>query len=157
MFEGLSLHKFSKTSCYGYMQQAYSKWCMESRWSPRDKNWCTVSTREQKKEWVTQPKSRKKHNWSWIITCCGDAKLTLLGTSNAICVETPPMSNTPAVRFLTNAACWSLPGTLTSTTASPSWQESTTWVRKRLQQVITGSPKKKQKKTIPNVAQHFWN
>lgn len=71
--------------------------------------------------WVTKKtKTAQKQNWLWIITCCGEAKLTVLGTSYAIWVETPPMSRTPAVRFLTSASCWSPPGTFTSTTASPS-------------------------------------
>lgn len=102
---------------------------MESRSSPWDKNgvysfnqgMTEVGRREKNKGWVTKTKdSTKKQNWLWIITCCGEAKLTVLGTSYAICVETPPMSRTPAVLFLSRASCWSLPGTCTSTTASPS-------------------------------------
>lgn len=111
------------------LQCAPQQWWMESRSSPRDKNGAyrfnqgmtEVGRREKNKGWVTKkPKTAQKQNWLWIITCCGEAKLTVLGTSYAICVETPPMSRTPAVLFLTIASCWSLPGTCTSTTASPS-------------------------------------
>ena len=55
-----------------------------------------------------------------IITCCEEAKLTVLGTSYAIWVETPPMSRIPAVLLRRMALLLSLPGMLTSTTASSS-------------------------------------
>lgn len=99
-----------------------------SRSSPQDKNGANIFNRGEwhrleggrRKKGVSDQNKRqhRKQNWLWIITCCGEAKLTVLGTSYAICVETPPMSRTPAVLFLNRASCWSLPGTCTSTTAS---------------------------------------
>lgn len=62
-----------------------------------------------------------------IITCCEEAKLTVLGTSYAIWVDTPPMSRIPAVLFRTMASLLSLPGMLTSTTASSSGERSVHW------------------------------
>lgn len=99
---------------------------MESRSSPRDKNeayrfnqgMTEVGRREKNKEWVTKSKDNTKTELLWIITCCGEAKLTVLGTSYAIWVETPPMSNTPAVLCLIGVSIWSLPGS--SITASSS-------------------------------------
>lgn len=55
-----------------------------------------------------------------IVTCCKEAKLTVSGTSYAIWVDTPPMSRMPAVLFRMMALLFSLPGRLTSTTASSS-------------------------------------
>lgn len=60
-----------------------------------------------------------------IITCCEEAKLTVLGTSYAIWVDTPPMSRIPAVLFRRMASLLSLPGMLTSTTASSSGKDKT--------------------------------
>lgn len=65
----------------------------------------------------TKPKGRK---FVQIITCCEEAKLTVLGTSYAIWVDTPPMSRIPAVLLRRMASLLSLPGMLTSTTASSS-------------------------------------
>lgn len=62
----------------------------------------------------------KRRKFVQIITCCEEAKLTVLGTSYAICVDTPPMSRIPAVLFRRMASLLSLPGILTSTTASSS-------------------------------------
>lgn len=60
----------------------------------------------------TKPKGRK---FVQIITCCEEAKLTVLGTSYAIWVDTPPMSRIPAVLLRRMASLLSLPGMLTST------------------------------------------
>lgn len=62
----------------------------------------------------------KRRKFVQIITCCEEAKLTVLGTSYAIWVDTPPMSRIPAVLLRRMASLLSLPGMLTSTTASSS-------------------------------------
>lgn len=117
-------------SCYEFMQQAYSmtsKVMHGEQIVSADINGAyrfnQGGWKEGEEQRMSDKKQRQEQNWLWIITCCGEAKLTVLGTSYAICVDTPPISRTPAVLFLTSASCRSLPGTWTSTIASPSWQE----------------------------------
>lgn len=106
----------------------FQQWWMESWSSPQDKNGSyrfdqeitEVRRKEKNKGWETKNKDGKRTEFLWIITCCGEAKLTLLGTSYAIWVETPPMSKTPAVLCLTGVSCRLLSGTCCSTTASSS-------------------------------------
>lgn len=65
-------------------------------------------------------------------TCCEEAKLTVLGTSYAIWVDTPPMSRIPAVLLRRMASLLSLPGMFTSTTASSSaGNETHLWGRNK--------------------------
>lgn len=99
---------FAFFSCLGFRM-----WCNEEQDSQQTKpnQRMRVKTNQKEKKEVAQ-----------IITCCEEAKLTVLGTSYAIWVDTPPMSRIPTVLLRKMASLFSLPGMCTSTIASSSAQ-----------------------------------